>query len=277
VSYRYPDLLTAAKGLLCDAVAVAQESGKEFVVIGGWSPYLLNSGVIPHPGTRDVDLLFERGSTVGELEEVVRAFLQHGYLTSAKHPFQLLRAVSVHDRDFVFNVDFLHSAEKFRSSELFVDHLLLEDSPLLYRYQSIVVPMSSLLFEDCGRTTTTLEHYNPDGEFISVKIPLMNELGALLTKSESMTNPKRTRDAFDVLLAIIQARNCDELLDGIVENCIGERLEKLWALVTDPRLRKNISIYWPEAENEDSWASTTTKVVDFLDDAGIEKPNGEER
>jgi|SRR5581483_5010600 len=108
----YPDLLTAARGILCDAVRIATDAGKPFVVIGGWSPFILNSGTIPHPGTHDVDLLFERAASVNELGAVVNAFLSHGYISSAKHAFQLLRLARVRDRDFVFNVDFLHSTIK---------------------------------------------------------------------------------------------------------------------------------------------------------------------
>jgi len=109
------------------------------------------NGTIAHPGTHDVDLLFERAATVRDLETVVNAFLSRSYISSAKHSFQLLRVARVRGRDFVFKVDFLHSGSHENALELFVDHLALDDGPLLYRYQSISVPTSTLLFEEDGR------------------------------------------------------------------------------------------------------------------------------
>jgi len=36
--------------LLLESVAIADDAGITFAVIGGWSPLLLNSSPIPHPG-----------------------------------------------------------------------------------------------------------------------------------------------------------------------------------------------------------------------------------
>jgi hypothetical protein len=269
---RYQDLSEAARGVLCDAVSIANEAGQPFVVIGGWSPFLLNSAPIVHPGTRDVDLLFERGATVGQLEQVVGAFLRRGYLSSAKHSFQLLRPVQVRDREFVFNVDFLHCDAQENASELFADHLVLKDGPLLYRYQSILVPLSSLLFEKDGHLQHRIEGTLPDGREVEVTLPLMNELGTLLTKSASMFGVKRPRDAFDIMLAICQARDCAWLSDAIRQNDIADRLESLWSVVTDGTLRKNIIKYWHDASEPGTWASTAEQIAAFLESAGIENP-----
>lgn len=275
MAHSYASISDAARAVLCEATAIATGAGQPFVVVGGWSPLLLNSGAIVHPGTRDVDLLFERGTNQGALEDVLHAFLKNGYLSSAKHQFQILRVVRVADREFVFNVDFLHSAEVTNPEELFVDHLVLDDGPLLYRYQSIVVPMSSLLFEDAGRTSIGVSAVTPAGDERSVDVPLMSELGTLLTKSKSMSQAKRSRDAFDVFLAIIQARNIDDLKGQIRENCIEDRLEDLWLLVTDVRLRRNVGRYWPQATTDAEWDPMAKRIRTFLDDSGIEEPEKE--
>jgi hypothetical protein len=60
-------------GILCDSVRIATEAGKPLVVIGGWSPFILNKGPIAHPGTHDVYLLFERAASVRELDVVVNS------------------------------------------------------------------------------------------------------------------------------------------------------------------------------------------------------------
>jgi len=272
VTYSYPDLPTARRGILCDAVQIATDAGKPFLVIGGWSPFILNQGTIAHPGTYDVDLLFERAATERELETVVNAFLSHGYISSAKHSFQLLRVARVRGRDFVFNVDFLHSGSHEDASELFVDHLVLDDGPLLYRYQSILVPMSTLLFEEDGRVQKVVEGTLPTGAAVSVTVPLMTELGTLLTKSQSMFGIKRTRDAFDVMLAICQARDRVWLADAIRQNGIEDRLGALWCLLSDSGLRDNIARYWPGAKQSAAWTRITETIASFLAESGIEEP-----
>lgn len=60
----YSSVSQALKGLLVESVSIAQSANLEFAVVGGWSPLLLNSRPIPHPGTRDVDLLFHQGTTL---------------------------------------------------------------------------------------------------------------------------------------------------------------------------------------------------------------------
>lgn len=64
----FASLEQARVALLCDAVRLASSSGESFAVIGGWSPFLLNSTPIKHPGTADVDLLFAEGVTAGQLK-----------------------------------------------------------------------------------------------------------------------------------------------------------------------------------------------------------------
>jgi hypothetical protein len=57
----YPNLVAGAKGLLGDCINILSEINPAYVIVGGWSPLLLSSGVIRHPGTHDVDLLFSDG------------------------------------------------------------------------------------------------------------------------------------------------------------------------------------------------------------------------
>ncbi len=81
---------------------------------------------------------------------------------------------------------------------------------------------------------------------------------------------KRTRDAFDVMLAICQARHPAKLADSIRQNCIQDRLESLSSLLTDVSLRSNIGMYWPGATEPDAWAAVAEIIEAFLDDAGID-------
>lgn len=156
---------------------------------------------------------------------------------------------------------------------MFVDHLIIDDQPLLFRYQSILIPMSMLLFENHGRTIREVRANSPiSGEMLTVQVPVMSELGTLVTKCDCMSNPKRPRDAFDVFLAITQARDRDELANTVSENCLEDRLENLWQLVTQQEYRQRIEKYWPGASDDATWALKVKLISSFLDDAGIENP-----
>jgi hypothetical protein len=185
-------------------------SRSRFGIIGGWSPFLLNSSPIQHPGTKDVDILFEEGTRKGELLDIVQSFVAAGFLLSAKHQFQVLRILNVRGTPFVFNVDVLHPTFGKQSPELFVDHLELPVPMSSYRddsftFKSIVLPYSTFLF-DGYIENTTVRCILPNGRECDSTVPLMNEVGTIVTKSSSCGSPKRQRDAFDIYLAIRQAR-----------------------------------------------------------------------
>jgi hypothetical protein len=53
----YPDQQSAAMGPLGEVSTLLVNQIVDFVIIGGWLPFLFNSRPIPHPGTFDVDIL----------------------------------------------------------------------------------------------------------------------------------------------------------------------------------------------------------------------------
>jgi len=147
----FASLEEARVALLCDAVSLASRAGEQFAVIGGWSPFLLNSAPIKHPGTADVDLLFSEGVTPGRLRMVYELFLAEGYYPSAKHPFQLLQVIQVGSEKLAFNIDFLHPNEQGQR-DLFADHIELPVplTPFIRRQlkmKSIAVPASKFIFK----------------------------------------------------------------------------------------------------------------------------------
>lgn len=206
----YESLNAAAKGLLCEASSIATKCGKEFAVVGGWSPVLRNTAKVSHPGTRDVDLLFSEGATPDSLKDVVTAFLDSGYLMSAKHEFQVLRTLSVCGRKFVFNVDLLHPLEGEVNGDLFVDQLSLpiphEDFKSTYVFmKSIALPNAGFIF-DGFVVKELVEFLMPDGTLARHYVPVIDEVGLLATKSKSCMLQKRPRDIFDIYLAISSPR-----------------------------------------------------------------------
>jgi hypothetical protein len=214
----YPTIEAAARGLLGDVVS-AIGAPETYVVVGGWSPCLLNSGKIRHPGTKDVDLLFREAAKKGSLESVVKDLSNHGFMPSAKHEFQLLKILTVGGIDFVFNVDLLHpSLPKTKTAE-FVEQIELpvplhEFRDDHYTIKSIGVPGAEFLFD--GFIDPVLVSFDlPDGTSSQLKVPLMREVGTIVTKSGTVLLPKRLRDAFDVFVAIAQVRDREMLLNDL--------------------------------------------------------------
>lgn len=214
----YDNLLAGAKGLLGDCAKILSATDITYTIVGGWSPLILNSGNIKHPGTHDVDLLFSDGKKESELKEIFNLFLSNGYKSSAKHNFQLLKVISVAGNEFVYNVDFLHSSEKQGKEDMFVDHLKLpvplsEYCDDTYMEMSIKAPNSEILFQEHLYEIIEEEFLLPNGATEKIKFPLINEAGLIITKTDSVKQIKRKRDSFDIYLAIKQARNYTDLVD----------------------------------------------------------------
>lgn len=210
-SVTYTSLGAAARGLLGEASAIATNCGTQFAVCGGWSSVLRNSTHVSHPGTRDVDLLFYEGATIDSLKDVMSAFLDRGYLPSAKHQFQALRTLRVGQREYVFNVDVLHPHEGDVRGDMFVDQLSLpiphedfESSHFVMK--SIALPNAGFVFDGFVEEEE-VEVMMPDGTVVTQVVPVIDEVGLLVTKSKSCMSQKRPRDIFDIYLAIAYPRS----------------------------------------------------------------------
>ncbi len=216
----YPSVLDAARGLLLDAVRVARDADAEFCVVGGWSPYIRNSAPIPHPGTKDVDILFKNGAESGELSGVIQAFLDAGYLVSAKHHFQLLRRLNVNDKPLIFNVDILHPLETTQAVELMVDHMDIDvlecrERQGGLRIKSIALPASDFVFDGHVSETDVTAVDPATGNQTQMSVPLIDEVGVFITKFQSVMAPKRPRDAFDIFVSLTQSTDQEATLAGI--------------------------------------------------------------
>lgn len=283
MAHSYGSLTDAAAGLLCESVDITARLGIPFVVVGGWSPLLLNGGgAIRHPGTRDVDLLFRDGGEPGTLRRVFEELRQAGYRPSAKHEFQLLRVLRVEDEDFLFNVDLLHAREGRDSPELFADHMslpirLTDFSEEQFIAKSIVLPVSRFLFEQAGHVVQSeLRADLPDGSAVTARIPLMDEAGTLVTKARSMESPKRPRDGFDIMLAVVQARNRAELVQKLFalkgrHNEAFAELPRLYNLLREPEHRKRIARYWSGANDDRAWQTVSSTIHEILQSAGVQE------
>ena len=136
---------------------------------------------------------------------------------------------------------------------------------------SIAVPEASVIFNGLlveFEVAGTL----PSGEKISAPIPLMNELGLVVTKSKSFTHEKRPRDLFDIYLSIKQARDPAEMIESARQlrsydagafHCITGLRD---SLIESPGLEKNIRKYLPTHEPSDDLLAP---IRDFVRSVGI--------
>jgi hypothetical protein len=219
--YHYPNVLDASRGLLLDVCERLSSLHTNYVIVGGWAPYLRTTHeTLHHPGTKDVDVLSNDDRKL--LQDAVRALLSAGYLLSAKHPFQLLRTLNVkkgnEHQEFVFNVDLMHPSEAAAQPDMFADILELNIAenydPKKVLVKSIVFPSSSIIFEERMWDDFKLAATSLKGNDSNADIPLLNEVGSILSKCESATKKKRERDAYDIYF-ILTADNGADIADKL--------------------------------------------------------------
>ncbi|NVK33539.1 MAG: hypothetical protein HWE23_03605 [Rhodobacteraceae bacterium] len=202
-----------AKILLNDTAKILNDNAVNYIIVGGWSPYLLNSTEIKHPGTKDVDILFENAYKPEELKGIISKFIEAGFILSAKHDFQLFKKIPVRNFEFIYNIDILHPSETTWETDIFIDHIELdvpkdEFQDENFKMKSIMLPDSNFLFDG---------HYSKYELSDNTSINLMNELGCILTKSKSVNIEKRFRDSLDIFLAIHQCRDYDSLVTSTLK------------------------------------------------------------
>lgn len=182
--------------LVTTASALAESGENNYIIIGGWCPYLRNTSAIQHPGTLDVDVLFKSGDRDGFLASPIRSLLNRGFAASAKHPFQLLIEKDVGNERLIYNVDILHPQMSESDKRMFVDHLEL-DVPVddsgrrVKKMRSIVQRSSLVLFEENLFSKYTVSN---------VEFNLVDFTGMFITKMDSCQKAKRERDSLDIYL-----------------------------------------------------------------------------
>jgi hypothetical protein len=215
----FPNIQSGAEGVLYETAKLLNQLGTKYIIVGGWTTYLLNSEPIKHPGTKDVDVLFDQGYVKGSLKPIILEFLSQGFILSAKHDFQLFKEISVGGETFIYNVDLLHPLETAKPKDIYVEQIDL-DIPAdkyqskTFKLKSIALPSSQSLFNNNIVTDYTLQIKIGDLT-LEQTVPLMGELGTLITKSKSVSNEKRHRDALDIFLTIKQSRDINALVDSI--------------------------------------------------------------
>lgn len=217
IMHGYADESGAATGLLLDVVKRLTESNVDFVVVGGWIPYLFNSHPITHPGTFDVDILLNEATSREVFEAAASKLLKSGYLRAPKNSFQLHRILKVLGEDLVYHADFLH--RKYADDS---DGLLMHWG----KFQSIASPGMDIIFTEHERQTREVNAIDFGGQAASFDVPFCTEAGFIGAKGRSAMTEKRTRDAFDVFLVVHQS--CDREL--LIDRCRALKQNKIFAI-----------------------------------------------
>lgn len=240
--HSYKNILDGAKGLLVETISAIESTGLEYLIVGGWSPYLRNKTNFTHPGTKDVDILFNDGDVKGKISCAIESLLENDFLISAKHDFQLFKIINVQGKDVIYHVDLLHPQETQNNPEIMVDHFDLGlnesyDFAEIKRAKSIALPSSKFLFNGF-HANESFKHEMTDGSIKEVSIPLINEAGLIFSKSKSAQIQKRPRDSYDIFLALKQLNVADTVsqlrLSSKKYSAVRESLESLSNYIDNP-------------------------------------------
>jgi hypothetical protein len=268
----FQNLNDACRALLMSTVGVLNGSGLRYFIAGGWVPILLepNHPTLTHPGTRDVDVLMV--DELSAVQAAAHALLADHFRPSAKHEFQLLRDAEVGTREFVFNVDLMHPYEAGQTPEMFSDifDLGVDDAydPTGSRHaKSIAFRSAEIVYKEHLFTLVSVAGTDLDDRQCQHEIPILTAPAFLLSKCESASIPKRTRDAFDIhyiLSGVDGAKHAFEL------RSLAERFSQVDQQVdvlrnflrTEPdRFNHNVSQHagrWMGTAAEDSLAAITS-------------------
>jgi hypothetical protein len=176
--------LAAASFLLAESTTTLHRHGVQFVVVGGWSPYLFHAQPFGHPGTYDVDVLLHTDSLGdGSFERASEELLVSGYLRAPKNVFQAHRVLKVHGESFVFHVDFLNEKDPGGALELVSGK---------GRMKSVYTKAMKAVFKYKNY------RYHPSVPGIAFPSPE----SFVVTKAPAVAVKKRKRDAFDIFLTI---------------------------------------------------------------------------
>ncbi|MBI2681852.1 MAG: hypothetical protein HYX26_01285 [Acidobacteriales bacterium] len=180
----YSNEQDTALALLQDSTATLRDCGVDFVIVGGWVPFLFHATRFGHPGTFDVDVLLNSSSLDdGTFDAAAEQLLSNGYLRAVKNKFQAHRILRVGNEKLVFHVDFLN--ERNPGDELD----LIGGSGKL---QSIYTPAMQAVFK---YAKYRMHSSVPGARFPSVETFIAGKAMAAEVK-------KRQRDAFDVFVTI---------------------------------------------------------------------------
>ena len=223
------NMFVGSQNLLYDVCDALKDN--DFIVVGGWSPYFIcKENGINHPGTKDVDLLFnDKEMEDDDWKGIIECLKQKQFIPSAKHPFQLLKEYEIERKKFLFNVDLMHPCKQgFERKEVEIidryDYGVLGYGRCSYHSGTINLLRSQYFFENEFNDKKSVQVQLLDGCCKQIEVQLLSPAGVIVSKAESYDNPKRLRDSLDIFVSILYG-NEQELIDSL--ECYKEIVKKI--------------------------------------------------
>lgn len=237
------DVIDGAKQLLRESTEIIDDSINDIIFVGGWGPYIRHTD--RHPGTKDVYLLFPVKYSKADMANILNRFLEYGYFISAKHDFQLCRAIVLGNQTYIYNVDLLHPTEGKMNKVDFIEIMDLDvtDGIRVKPLLSINIQYGSEIYSN-----ELYESVSYEGK----KFNVLDGAGIIISKLNSAHNKKRLRDIFDIYLSLEEKGALEKLLQ------LGG---------SNPTVQKNIEDFNAKVSND--WSFYEGSLKKF----GIENPS----
>lgn len=178
----------ASKGALVELALALELYKKDFVLAGGWAPYLLTYGYTEHCGSLDIDLVL-RPSIIVRYESIRELITSLEY-EPTENPFRFERELRALDgTPFLMHLDLLtEPAAKRHTQEL---PKVQED------LQAVFIPGCSIVFT--FNYSTTLRGNLPSGGRGSTDIKVSDIVGTLTMKGLALGRPRKLeKDSYDI-------------------------------------------------------------------------------
>lgn len=182
---KYTNPISASDALLTETTKLLLGNGVNFVVVGGWAPFIFHSKKFGHPGTFDVDILLDSQSLDdGSFEKATEALLSSDYMRAPKNTFQAHKIMDVAGEKLVFHVDFLNERNLGEEVEVVGGKGKLHS-----------------IYTDSMKAVFKYNEYRYNIAYPDVPFPSPETF--IATKAAAANVKKRQRDAFDVFVTAI--------------------------------------------------------------------------
>lgn len=201
----------AAISLLSEVSMILKREEINYIILGGWSPYLLNTTKIIHPGTRDVDILIDRNCDSEKLNNLINSFLSAGFFLSSINEFQIYKTITIGLIPFIFQVDFLIPVNGDSDQGIMLPVYLTGEFDNYYEFKPISITNFDFLFS--GFVT----EYPLIDSASKTMSRILTPAGCVLTKARSIGIEKRKRDSLDIFISIGSDANYTQVVLDLKE------------------------------------------------------------
>jgi hypothetical protein len=177
-----------SKGALVELALALELYKNDFVLAGGWAPYLLTQGHFEHCGSIDIDLVLRPSIMIRY--ESIRDLITSLKYEPTENPFRFERELkALNGTPFLMHLDFLTEPEAKKH---------LEELPKVQEdLQAAFIPGCSIVFT--FNHSATFKGTLPSGGKGSAKIKASDIVGTLTMKGLALGRPRKLeKDSYDI-------------------------------------------------------------------------------